>query len=68
MARDENKKDTGSLSLGLSPKVEKWSRERAEGFYRATQRKGMPMTYGAGKEPVKIPKLPKRGREPDGAE
>lgn len=66
MARSEPK-EGGSESHALSPEVEQWTRERAEAFYRATQRKGMPMSYGVGKERVKIPPLPKR-REPDGAE
>ena len=37
----------------LSPEMEKWSRDRAEGFFKATQKKGMPMTYGTGRPPEK---------------
>jgi len=41
----------GSLSRMPKKRLE----DRAEAFAKATNRKGMPMTYGAGKEPNKPP-------------
>lgn len=36
---------------GFSPQAVVWSQQRAQAFSKATQRKGLPMTYGHGKPP-----------------
>lgn len=50
---------------GFSPEVEEWMRHRTREIQRATQRRGMPISYGVGKERLKIPPPPPRpGQDP----
>lgn len=37
----------------ISPEMAAWLLRRSAAFAKATQRKGMPMTYGTGKKPEK---------------
>lgn len=45
---------------GFSPEAEAWMRHRTREIQRATQRRGMPITYGAGKQRLNIPPPPPR--------
>lgn len=50
--RERERKDTPARDVdmrgNIPPEVDEWMRDRADAFRRATQRKGMPMTYGTG--------------------